>query len=67
MKYRYFRFVKSLGGIYYCKKDGKKQTPRDVIKEMAVQGLRYVGNVPVKTGYYGSLAEYDMIFEEPDR
>ena len=67
MKYRYLRFVKSLGGIYYYKKDGKKQTPREAVKEMAAQGFRYIGNVPVRTGYYGSLAEYDMIFEEPDR
>ncbi|EWM53261.1 DUF4177 domain-containing protein [Ruminococcus flavefaciens] len=64
MKYRYLRFVKGLGGIYYYKNDGVKKAPREAINEMAAQGYRYVGNVPVKTGYYGSLTEYDMIFEK---
>ena len=67
MKYKYLRVVRGLTGIYYHKRDNEKLTPREAIKEMAAQGFRYVGNVPVKTAYYGSLAEYDMIFEEVEK
>lgn len=64
MKYKYKRAVRGITGSYHVKEDDVKLSPRETIKKMAAQGYRYVGNVPVRTGSYGSLAEYDMIFEE---
>ncbi|WP_295094387.1 DUF4177 domain-containing protein [Ruminococcus sp.] len=67
MKYKYIRIRSSLGGTYYYKTEYGKISPRQVIDDMAEKGFRYVGNVPVKQAGYGSLIEYDMIFERDDR
>ena len=56
-----------MGGTYYYKTENGKISPRQVIDDMAEKGFRYVGNVPVKQAGYGSLIEYDMIFERDDR
>ena len=63
MRYKYVRIRCSIGGTYYCRTENGKVSPRDVIKDMAEQGYRYVGNVPVSLGHYGAVTEYDMIFE----
>lgn len=63
MRYKYVRMKSAIGGVYYYKTENGKMSPRQVIEEMAAQGYRYVGNVPVKLGGYGALIEYDMIFE----
>ncbi|MCR5599487.1 MAG: DUF4177 domain-containing protein [Ruminococcus sp.] len=63
MKYKYVRSRSSIGGTYYYQDENGKISPRQVIDDMAAQGYRYVGNIPVKLGDYGSLREYDMIFE----
>lgn len=63
MRYKYVRMKCSIGGIYYHETEDGKRSPRQVIEDMAVQGYRYVGNVPVQLGRYGALTEYDMIFE----
>ena len=66
MNYTYIRCRAGIGQAYYCMSEGGKMSPRQVIDEMAAQGYRYVGNVPVKMGGYGALTEYDMIFEKSD-
>jgi len=63
MRYKYVRMKCSIGGKYYHKTENGKMSPRQVIEDMAAQGCRYVGNVPVQLGRYGALIEYDMIFE----
>ncbi len=66
INYKYIRCRAGIGQAYYCKSEDDNMTPRQVIDEMAAQGYRYVGNVPVKMGGYGALIEYDMIFENND-
>ncbi len=63
MRYKYVRMKCSIGGTYYHKTVEGNKSPRQVIEDMAAQGYRYVGNVPVQLGRYGALIEYDMIFE----
>ena len=63
IRYTYVRIRSGLGGTYYYKGENGKISPRQVIDDMAAQGYRYVGNIPIKQGGYGSLLEYDMIFE----
>ncbi|MBR5513132.1 MAG: DUF4177 domain-containing protein [Ruminococcus sp.] len=37
---------------------------REVIRNMALEGWRFVGKLPVDPGGYGSLMSYDLVFEK---
>ena len=63
-KYKYVRMsCGALSGVYSHKTDGEKNSPRQIIDNMAEQGYRFAGYVPVKSGGYGFLLDYDLVFE----
>lgn len=37
---------------------------REVIRNMAAEGWRFVGKIPVDFGGYGGLVSYDLVFEK---
>lgn len=58
MKYKMMK-----GGYVTSKEDGYRDH-RTVIHEMASQGWRFVGQIPVETaGNFSSAPEYDLVFE----
>ena len=63
-----YKFVRvkydGCSNLYVFKKDKEKISPRKVIEDMAEQGYRFVEHLPVRRGAYGSLQEYDLVFEK---
>ena len=60
MKYKIMK-----GGYVTSKEDGYRDH-RTVIREMAQQGYRFVGRVPVDTDGYGRETVFDLVFERED-
>lgn len=63
-KYEFIRMKHNIlqGGYVTSKKDGYRDH-RTVIREMAAQGYRFVGNLPIEADGYGRVNEYDLVFE----
>ncbi|MBR3970711.1 MAG: DUF4177 domain-containing protein [Ruminococcus sp.] len=63
-EYKFIRMTYRMlkGGYVTAKGDGYRNH-RTVIRDMAEQGWRFVGNLPVDTGGYGALMSYDLVFE----
>lgn len=58
MKYKMMK-----GGYVTSKEDGYRDH-RTVIREMAAQGWRFAGHLPVEAaGSYSAAIEYDLVFE----
>ncbi len=59
MKYKMMK-----GGYVTSKEDGYRDH-RTVIREMAAQGYRFVGNLPIEAmGDNSYPVEYDLVFEK---
>lgn len=64
-KYEFIRMkYKLLKGGYVTSKEDGYRNHRTVIAEMAAQGWRFVGNLPIEAaGDYSYPVEYDLVFE----
>ncbi len=63
-KYKFIRMTyKMLKGGYVTAKEDGYRNHRTVIRDMAVQGWRFVSKLPVEVGGYGAIVSYDLVFE----
>lgn len=58
-----YKFLK--GGYVTSKQDGYRDH-RTVIAEMASQGWRFVGQIPIEMTSYGKVTFYDLVFEREE-
>ncbi|MBR3226922.1 MAG: hypothetical protein IKF68_00090 [Erysipelotrichaceae bacterium] len=54
--------VKAKSGFAYYTFDSAE----DLVFEMAAKGYSCKGFIPIKIGSYGSIVEYDLIFEKEE-
>lgn len=67
---REYKFVqmkyKMMKGGYVTSKEDGYRNHRTVIREMAQQGYRFVGRVPVDADGYGRETVFDLVCERED-
>ena len=67
-KYEFIRMkYKMMKGGYVTSKEDGYRDHRTVIREMAAQGYRFVGNLPIEAiGSNSYPYEYDLVFEREE-
>lgn len=60
MKYKYF------DALYIHKGENGRLNHREVINDLAAQGYRFVGTVPVRLMSYQGIKEFDLVFEKDE-
>ncbi len=62
-EYKFIRMTMKMFKGYRSSEKYGNADHREVIRNMAAEGWRFVGKLPVDTGGYGTLISYDLVFE----
>lgn len=65
-QYKFIRMKNTLLNGYVSSEKYGKLGHREIIRNMAEQGYRFVGQLPVESDGYGRVTIYDLVFEKEE-